>query len=83
MKVQRDALYLFLCHLEWHNWANLGAYKELVAALDDQEPDIRQVAESLLHRRSPRPKWKKHQSVMECPNAPVRHSPGKADRDAS
>jgi len=51
MKPQRDALYLFLCHLEWRDRQNLDAYKEIVAALNDDDEDdgIRQLAESLLH----------------------------------
>ena len=71
MKVQRDALYLFLCHLEWHNWGNLVAYKELVAALDDRDPDIREVAESLLHRRSPHPKRQKTTTAHQPSKRPV------------
>ena len=51
----RDALYLFACHLEWCTRRNLAAYQELLAALDDQDSDIRRLAQSLLHRRSPRP----------------------------
>ena len=51
----RDALYLFACHLEWHTRRNLAAYQELIAALDDHDDDIRCLAESLLHRNSPRP----------------------------
>ena len=51
----RDALYLFACHLEWRIRRNLAAYQELVAALDDQDGDVRTLAESLLHRSSPRP----------------------------
>ncbi len=51
----RDILYLFACHLEWHIRRNLAAYQELLAALDDQDDDIRRLAESLLHRSSPRP----------------------------
>ena len=50
-----DALYLFACHLEWNTKRNLAAYQELLAALDDQDGDIRNLAESLLHRSSPRP----------------------------
>jgi hypothetical protein len=50
----RDPLYLFLCHLEWHNRRNLAGYQELLAALDDNDSDIRMVAEVLLHRSSPR-----------------------------
>ena len=51
----RDVLYLFACHLEWHTKRNLAAYQELLAALDDQDGGIRALAESLLHRSSPRP----------------------------
>ncbi len=51
----RDALYLFVCHLEWRTRRNLAAYQELLAALDDPDGDIRRLAESLLHRSSPRP----------------------------
>ena len=51
----RDALYLFACHLEWHIGRKLGAYQELLAALDDHDGDIRLLAEALLHRCSPRP----------------------------
>jgi anti-sigma B factor antagonist len=50
MKPQPDALYLFLCHLEWRDGQNPNAHKELVAALDNEDAGIRQVAESLLHR---------------------------------
>ena len=50
-----DALYLFVCHLEWHIRGDLAAYQELLAALDHRDDDIRSVAESLLHRSSPRP----------------------------
>ena len=52
----RDALYLFACHLEWHIKGNVAAYRELVAALDDPDGDVRTLAESLLHRSSPRRK---------------------------
>ena len=65
MKVQRDSLYLFLCHVEWRNTRNLDAYKDLLAALDDHDPDIRQLAESLLRRSSPRPAPKAHQFTHE------------------
>jgi len=51
----RDALFLFACHLEWHGRRNLVAYQELLAALDDPDCEIRGVAETLLHRGSPRP----------------------------
>jgi hypothetical protein len=51
----QDPLYLFACHLEWHRWRNLGAYQALVAALDNPDNKIREIAELLLHRISPRP----------------------------
>ena len=51
----RDVLYIFACHLEWNIKRNLAAYQELLAALDDEDGDIRRLAESLLHRSSPRP----------------------------
>ena len=50
----RNPLYLFACHLEWLSKGRLDAYQELVAALDDYDEDIRKVAETLLHRSSPR-----------------------------
>ena len=50
----RDPLYLFVCHLEWHKRRSLTAYQELLAALDDNDCNIRNVAEALLHRSSPR-----------------------------
>jgi hypothetical protein len=52
---QRDALYLFACHLAWHKKQNVAAYEELLAALDDSNENIRIVAEVLLQRSSPRP----------------------------
>jgi hypothetical protein len=51
---RRDPLYLFMCHLQWHHTGNVAAHEELLAALDDTDPDIRIVAEVLLHRDSPR-----------------------------
>ena len=51
----RDPLYLFACYLEWHRTGKLAAYQELLAALDDGDCDIRNIAEALLHRHSPRP----------------------------
>jgi anti-sigma B factor antagonist len=50
MKAQRDALYVFFCHLEWRDRRNRDAYKELVAALNDEDTEIRQLADFLLHR---------------------------------
>ena len=83
MNVQRDALYLFFCHLEWHNQRNLGAYKELVAALDDRDPDIRQVAESLLHRCSPYPKRLKTTTARDASKGPGWAAAGNGSRHAS
>jgi hypothetical protein len=54
-----DALYLFVCHVEWHRRRNLEAYQELVAALDDSDGRIRTIAEMMLHRSSPRPRRKR------------------------
>lgn len=51
----RDAVYLFACHLEWRSRRSLAGYQELLAALDDPNCEIRNVAEVLLSRRSPRP----------------------------
>ena len=52
----RKPLYLFPCHLEWHDKGGIAAYKELLAALDDPDERNRAVAEALLKRRSPRPR---------------------------
>jgi hypothetical protein len=51
----QDPLYLFACHLEWHLWRNPAAYQALVAALDDSENRIREIAEMLLGCGPPRP----------------------------
>jgi anti-sigma B factor antagonist len=48
MKPRPDAVYLFFRYLEWRDRRNSDAYKELVAALNDEDTEIRQVAESLL-----------------------------------
>ncbi len=45
-----DSLYLFFCHLEWRRTNNLVAYDELLAGLDDSNPDIRILAEVLLRQ---------------------------------
>ena len=52
---QRDPVYLFLCHLEWRNSGNQAAYLELVAALNDCNYEVRDVAETLLGGSSERP----------------------------
>lgn len=51
----RDPLYLFLCHLEWQKYRHVAEYNQLLAALDDGNPAIRQLAESLIQRTPPRP----------------------------
>ena len=50
----RDPLYLFLCHLEWQKYRRVAEYNQLLAALDDVNPAVRQVAQSLLQRTSDR-----------------------------
>ena len=54
----RNPLYLFACHLEWRINRNLKAYQELVAALDDCDEKIRDLAQKLLQRCSLRPQDK-------------------------
>ncbi len=71
MRLRRDPLYLFVCHLEWRSRRNLEALEELVAALDDHDSDIRHLAELLLHRSSPRPEQEKQQRAGETAAAPV------------
>lgn len=52
----RDPLYLLVCYLEWRTQRSLRAYKELIAALDDRNEDVRSVAARLLSPRfSPHP----------------------------
>ena len=48
-------LFLFACHVEWHHHRNLRAYQALVAGLDASDERIRAIAETMLHRCSPRP----------------------------
>ena len=50
----RDPLYLFMCYVQWHHTQNVTTHQELLAAMDDDDPDIRLVAEVLLDRVSPR-----------------------------
>jgi hypothetical protein len=52
----RDPLYLFLCHLEWRKHRHVAEYNQLLAALHDVDPAIRQLAKSLLQRTSARPR---------------------------
>jgi hypothetical protein len=51
----RDALYLFACHVEWCTKQSLVEYRELLAAIDDHDCDIRALGEELLTRSSSRP----------------------------
>jgi hypothetical protein len=71
MRLRRDPLYLFACHLEWRNRRSLQDLEELVAALDDRDSEIRHLAELLLHRSSPRPEHKKQQRGADTATAPV------------
>jgi hypothetical protein len=41
--------------VEWHHQRNLRAYQALVAGLDASDKRIRAIAETMLHRCSPRP----------------------------
>ena len=50
----RDPIYLFLCHLEWRKYRHVAAYNQLLAALDDVNLAIRQLAERLIQRTPPR-----------------------------
>jgi hypothetical protein len=60
----RDPLYLFARHLAPRREGNSGAYRDLLAGLDDSRSDVRLLAKSLLHRPCPRPdhnlKTRKH-----------------------
>jgi hypothetical protein len=51
----QDPLFLFACHVEWHQQRNLRAYQALLAGLDASDKRIRAIAETMLHRSSPRP----------------------------
>jgi hypothetical protein len=53
----RDALYLFACHVEWCSKQSLVEYKELLAARDDHDCQIRTLAEELVSRSSSRPTY--------------------------
>ena len=54
--IQPDAAYLFACHLRWDKHGDLKAYLALVSALDSNSEEVQVIAESLLRRKSPRPK---------------------------
>lgn len=82
MKPQPDAVYLFLCHLEWRDRRNSDAYKELAAALDDQDVEIRQVAESLLHRDAERA-GKLDIHIVESEEGTLVRLSGRIDIDSS
>jgi hypothetical protein len=51
-----NAVYLFACHAQWNNHADLKAYQVSITAFDSNEEQVRKVAEALLHRKSPHPK---------------------------
>jgi hypothetical protein len=51
-----NAVYLFACHVQWNNHADLKAYQVLITALDSNDEQVRKVAEALLHQKSPHPK---------------------------
>jgi hypothetical protein len=76
---QRDPLYLFACHLEWRYRGNLEAYQELLAALNDNDCEVRMVAEALLSRDRPGPST----STIPRQSEPIVSSSGaKKDRDS-
>ncbi len=54
--IQPDAACLFACHLKWDKHGDLKAYMALVSALDSNNEEVQVIAESLLRRKSPRPK---------------------------
>jgi len=53
-RTRRNPVYLLDCHLEWCRRGTMEAYQQLIAALDDCDEETRMVAETLLHRSSPR-----------------------------
>jgi len=59
----RDPLYLFACLLAWRQEGDVTAYQELVAALDDGDPHVREAAEHFLHRPWPRIAGKKKEPI--------------------
>lgn len=82
MKPQRDALYVFFCHLEWRAWQDSDAYKELVAALDDEDAAMREVAESLLQRDAESTDKLKI-NIVERKDGPLVCLSGRVDIDSS
>ena len=70
-----NAVYLFACHVEWNNHADLKAYQVLITALDSNDEEVRKIAEALLRRKSPRPK--------SCSDTPHQQSPSnRSKKDA-
>ena len=63
----RDPLYLFFCHMEWRNHGDLAAYNQLVAALDDGDPAIRELAQHSIHRRSSLPTYSETHTELSWP----------------
>lgn len=49
-ETNNDLLYLFGCCLTWRRQGDLGAYQDLVAALDDSNSEVQMLADSLLRR---------------------------------
>ena len=70
--LDRDPIYLFLCHLEWRKHRRIAAYHELLAALDDHDPDIRQLAEDLIRRGSLYPRTREEHLKISA--ATMQHS---------
>jgi hypothetical protein len=60
MAGDQDPLFLFACHLEWYHQRSLRAYQALLAGLDASDKRIRAIAETMLHRSSPRPQREGH-----------------------
>jgi hypothetical protein len=67
--IDRDPLYLFACHLEWRSRGNLAAYQELLAALNDDDCDIRTVAEVLLAEAHQH--WSQRREPLKHDEAPA------------
>ena len=52
---------------------HLAAYNQLVAALDDRDPAIRELAQHLIHRRSPSPDVQRNGYRIELAHELNRH----------
>lgn len=60
-----NTLYLFACHLQGDKYGDLRAYAVFVSALDSNDEEARMVAQTLHHRKSPRPT-----SCSQCARGP-------------